>query len=80
MNLKSFFGAGPEWNLVGPSNDHPHGSEKHTDVVIFLLLLGVPTALGHLYLWRRLVVDTTRPRTLGRRIGTLGRSSGRSRC
>ncbi|WP_439660755.1 metallophosphoesterase [Lentzea sp. HUAS TT2] len=39
--------------------------------MIFLLLLGVPTALGHLYLWRRLVVDTTRPRTLGRRIGTL---------
>jgi predicted MPP superfamily phosphohydrolase len=40
-------------------------------VVIFLLLLGVPVALGHLYLWRRLVVDTTRPRTLGRRIGTV---------
>lgn len=39
--------------------------------MIFLLLLGVPTALGHLYLWRRLVVDTTRPRTLGRRIGTV---------
>ncbi len=39
--------------------------------MIFLLLLGVPTGLGHLYLWRRLVVDTTRPRTLGRRIGTL---------
>ncbi len=39
--------------------------------MIFLLLLGVPTALGHLYLWRRLVVDTTLPRTLGRRIGTL---------
>ncbi|MGW6934115.1 metallophosphoesterase [Lentzea sp. NPDC054927] len=38
--------------------------------MIFLLLLGVPAALGHLYLWRRLVVDTTRPRTLGRRIGT----------
>nr|WP_237048418.1 metallophosphoesterase [Lentzea guizhouensis] len=38
---------------------------------MFLLLLGVPTGLGHLYLWRRLVVDTTRPRTLGRRIGTL---------
>ncbi|MFS8104704.1 metallophosphoesterase [Lentzea alba] len=38
---------------------------------MFLLLLGVPTALGHLYLWRRLVVDTTRPRTLARRIGTL---------
>ncbi|MET9230590.1 metallophosphoesterase [Lentzea sp. NPDC003310] len=37
--------------------------------MIFLLLLGVPVALGHLYLWRRLVVDTTRPRTLGRRIG-----------
>ncbi|ANZ38612.1 hypothetical protein BBK82_23675 [Lentzea guizhouensis] len=49
-----------------------HGvRETHTDVVIFLLLLGVPTGLGHLYLWRRLVVDTTRPRTLGRRIGTL---------
>ncbi len=28
-------------------------------------------ALGHLYVWRRLVVDTTRPRTLGRSIGTL---------
>ncbi|SDO11468.1 metallophosphoesterase [Lentzea jiangxiensis] len=39
--------------------------------MIFLLLLGVPTALGHLYLWRRLVVDTTLPRTLGRRIGAL---------
>jgi hypothetical protein len=39
--------------------------------VIFLLLLGVPTALGHLYLWRRLVVNTTLPRTLGRRIGTI---------
>nr|WP_090096059.1 metallophosphoesterase [Lentzea jiangxiensis] len=38
---------------------------------MFLLLLGVPTALGHLYLWRRLVVDTTLPRTLGRRIGAL---------
>ncbi|MFI6102122.1 metallophosphoesterase [Lentzea sp. NPDC051213] len=37
--------------------------------MIFLLLLGVPAALGHLYLWRRLVVDTTLPRTLGRRIG-----------
>jgi predicted MPP superfamily phosphohydrolase len=45
--------------------------ETHTDVVIFLLLLGVPAALGHLYLWRRLVVDTTLPRTLGRRIGTV---------
>ncbi|MGW4210020.1 metallophosphoesterase [Lentzea sp. NPDC004789] len=39
--------------------------------MIFLLILGVPVALGHLYLWRRLVVDTTRPRTLGRRIGTV---------
>ncbi|MEU0882617.1 metallophosphoesterase [Lentzea sp. NPDC005914] len=39
--------------------------------MIFLLLLGVPVALGHLYLWRRLVVDTTLPRTLGRRIGTV---------
>ena len=39
--------------------------------MIFLLILGVPVALGHLYLWRRLVMDTTRPRTLGRRIGTL---------
>jgi predicted MPP superfamily phosphohydrolase len=39
--------------------------------VIFLLLLGVPVALGHLYLWRRLVVDTTLPRTLGRRIGVV---------
>lgn len=39
--------------------------------MIFLLLLGVPTALGHVYLWRRLVVDTTLPRTLGRRIGTV---------
>ncbi|MFD4670512.1 metallophosphoesterase [Lentzea sp. NPDC058450] len=39
--------------------------------MIFLLLLGVPVALGHLYLWRRLVVDTTRPRTLARRIGTV---------
>ncbi|WP_329789794.1 metallophosphoesterase [Lentzea sp. DG1S-22] len=39
--------------------------------MIFLLLLGVPTALGHLYLWRRLVVDTTLPRTLGRRVGAL---------
>ncbi|WP_308102681.1 metallophosphoesterase [Lentzea sp. CC55] len=39
--------------------------------MIFLLLLGVPTALGHLYLWRRLVVDTTLPRTLGRRVGGL---------
>ncbi|MCG8922291.1 metallophosphoesterase [Lentzea sp. CC55] len=38
---------------------------------MFLLLLGVPTALGHLYLWRRLVVDTTLPRTLGRRVGGL---------
>ncbi|MDX8145048.1 metallophosphoesterase [Lentzea sp. BCCO 10_0061] len=39
--------------------------------MIFLLLLGVPVALGHLYLWRRLVVNTTLPRTLGRRIGTV---------
>ncbi|MEV6715556.1 metallophosphoesterase [Lentzea sp. NPDC051208] len=39
--------------------------------MIFLLLLGVPVALGHLYLWRRLVVDTTQPRTLGRRIGAV---------
>ncbi|WP_342746827.1 metallophosphoesterase [Lentzea kentuckyensis] len=39
--------------------------------MIFLLLLGVPAGLGHLYLWRRLVVDTTRPRTLGRRVGGL---------
>ncbi|MGI5505706.1 metallophosphoesterase [Lentzea sp. CA-135723] len=39
--------------------------------MIFLLLLGVPVALGHLYLWRRLVVDTTRPRTFGRRIGAV---------
>ncbi|MFD9705614.1 metallophosphoesterase [Lentzea sp. NPDC059081] len=39
--------------------------------MIFFLLLGVPVALGHLYLWRRLVVDTTRPRTLGRRVGGL---------
>ncbi|HUQ58123.1 metallophosphoesterase [Lentzea sp.] len=39
--------------------------------MIFLLLLGVPVALGHLYLWRRLVVDTTRPRSLGRRVGTV---------
>ncbi|WP_394616515.1 metallophosphoesterase [Lentzea sp. JNUCC 0626] len=39
--------------------------------MIFLLLLGVPVALGHLYLWRRLVVDTTRPRTVGRRIGAI---------
>lgn len=39
--------------------------------MIFLLLLGVPVALGHLYLWRRLVVDTTLPRTAGRRIGTV---------
>ena len=39
--------------------------------MIFLLLLGVPVALGHLYLWRRLVVDTTLPRTLGRRIGAV---------
>ncbi|MFD5830112.1 metallophosphoesterase [Lentzea sp. NPDC060358] len=39
--------------------------------MIFLLLLGVPVALGHLYLWRRLVVDTTRPRTVGRRTGTV---------
>ncbi|HEX7303899.1 metallophosphoesterase [Lentzea sp.] len=39
--------------------------------MIFFLLLGVPVALGHLYLWRRLVVDTTRPRTAGRRIGTV---------
>nr|WP_086665386.1 metallophosphoesterase [Lentzea kentuckyensis] len=38
---------------------------------MFLLLLGVPAGLGHLYLWRRLVVDTTRPRTLGRRVGGL---------
>ncbi|USX56944.1 metallophosphoesterase [Lentzea sp. HUAS12] len=38
---------------------------------MFLLLLGVPVALGHLYLWRRLVVDTTLPRTAGRRIGTV---------
>lgn len=39
--------------------------------MIFLLLLGVPVALGHLYLWRRLVVDTTLPRTAGRRVGTV---------
>ncbi|MDT7784893.1 MAG: uncharacterized protein QOF58_3312 [Pseudonocardiales bacterium] len=52
------------------SDDQARIAETHTDVVIFLLLLGVPVALGHLYLWRRLVVDTTRPRTLGRRIGT----------
>ncbi|WP_342713706.1 metallophosphoesterase [Lentzea fradiae] len=39
--------------------------------MIFFLLLGVPVALGHLYLWRRLVVDTTRPGTLGRRIGAV---------
>ena len=39
--------------------------------MIFLLLLGVPVALGHLYVWRRLVVNTTLPGTLGRRIGTL---------
>ena len=56
---------------MGTSDDHAREDEKHTDVVIFLLILGVPVALGHLYLWRRLVVDTTRPRTLGRRIGGL---------
>lgn len=56
---------------MGTSNDHAQEGEKHTDVVIFLLLLGVPAGLGHLYLWRRLVVDTTRPRTLGRRVGGL---------
>jgi predicted MPP superfamily phosphohydrolase len=56
---------------VDTSDDHAGKDEKHTDVVIFLLLLGVPAGLGHLYLWRRLVVDTTRPRTLGRRAGTL---------
>jgi len=37
--------------------------------VIFLLLLGVPCGLAHLYLWKRLVRDTTTtPR--GRRLGT----------
>ncbi|HEX6343900.1 metallophosphoesterase [Umezawaea sp.] len=37
--------------------------------MIFLLLLGVPTGLAHLYLWKRLVRDTTTtPR--GRRLGT----------
>ncbi len=56
---------------MGTSDDHARKGEKHTDVVIFLLLLGVPAGLGHLYLWRRLVVDTTRPRTLGRRVGGL---------
>jgi predicted MPP superfamily phosphohydrolase len=37
--------------------------------LIFLLLLGVPCALAHLYLWKRLVRDTTLPGR-GRRIGT----------
>ena len=37
--------------------------------MIFLLLLGVPCGLAHLYLWKRLVRDTTTtPR--GRRLGT----------
>jgi predicted MPP superfamily phosphohydrolase len=71
MNPWDFFGIGPERNLAGHSDDRARGSEKHTDAVIFLLLLGVPTALGHLYVWRRLVVDTTLPRTPGRRIGTV---------
>jgi hypothetical protein len=37
--------------------------------VIFLLLLGVPCGLAHLYLWKRLVRDTTRT-ARGRKLGT----------
>jgi predicted MPP superfamily phosphohydrolase len=37
---------------------------------LFFLLLGVPSALAHYYLWRRLVRDTTRPGGPGRRGGT----------
>jgi predicted MPP superfamily phosphohydrolase len=37
---------------------------------LFFLLLGVPSALAHYYLWRRLVRDTTRPGGTGRRAGT----------
>jgi predicted MPP superfamily phosphohydrolase len=37
---------------------------------LFFLLLGVPSALAHYYLWRRLVRDTTRRGGLGRRAGT----------
>lgn len=37
---------------------------------MFFLLLGVPSALAHYYLWRRLVRDTTRPGGTGRRVGT----------
>ncbi|WNV89593.1 metallophosphoesterase [Umezawaea sp. Da 62-37] len=37
--------------------------------MIFLLLLGVPCGLAHLYLWKRLVRDTTRPGR-GRALGT----------
>jgi predicted MPP superfamily phosphohydrolase len=39
--------------------------------LFFLLLLGVPCALAHFYLWRRLVGDTTRPGGPGRRWGTV---------
>lgn len=41
----------------------------------FLLLLGVPLGLGHLYLWRRLVVNTTQPGR-ARRIGTAAIAGG----
>jgi len=37
---------------------------------LFFLLLGVPSALAHYYLWRRLVRDTTRRGGPGRRGGT----------
>jgi predicted MPP superfamily phosphohydrolase len=37
---------------------------------VFFLLLGVPSALAHYYLWRRLVRDTTRRGGFGRRAGT----------
>ena len=37
---------------------------------MFFLLLGVPSALAHYYLWRRLVRDTTRRGGPGRRGGT----------
>jgi predicted MPP superfamily phosphohydrolase len=50
----------------GHLTKHPN---VDTGAVIFLLLLGVPCGLAHLYLWKRLVRDTTTtPR--GRRLGT----------
>jgi predicted MPP superfamily phosphohydrolase len=39
---------------------------------LFFLLLGVPCAAAHYYLWRRLVRDTTRAGGPGRRWGTAG--------